>query len=115
MRKERQKAQAACWLQLSMFQTCKMTHDGDLTHDMKAIQKQRPLQAQQYSESGTTSLVRTTPFDFGSGHINPRAALDPRLIFDALLAGGRRKCRRLSPELEKVIAGGGKLVERKYG
>ncbi|KAL2491412.1 Subtilisin-like protease [Abeliophyllum distichum] len=44
---------------------------------------ERPLQAQQYSESGTTSLVRATPFDFGSGHVNPRAALDPRLIFDA--------------------------------
>ncbi|KAL2518993.1 Subtilisin-like protease [Abeliophyllum distichum] len=45
---------------------------------------ERPLQAQQYSESGTTSLVRATPFDFGSGHVNPRAALDPRLIFDAV-------------------------------
>ncbi|KAL2481834.1 PA-domain containing subtilase family protein [Abeliophyllum distichum] len=42
-----------------------------------------PLQAQQYSESGTMSLVRATPFDFGSGHVNPRAALDPGLIFDA--------------------------------
>ncbi|KAL2513922.1 T-complex protein 11 [Forsythia ovata] len=34
---------AACRLELSMFQTCKMTPDGDsgsLTHDMKAIQKQ---------------------------------------------------------------------------
>ncbi|KAL2480282.1 J domain-containing protein [Abeliophyllum distichum] len=39
VRKERQKAHAACWLQLSMFQTYKMTPDGDLTHDMKAIQK----------------------------------------------------------------------------
>ncbi|KAL2453535.1 J domain-containing protein [Abeliophyllum distichum] len=39
VRKERQKAQAACWLQLSMFQTYKMTPDGDLTHDMKTIQK----------------------------------------------------------------------------
>ncbi|KAL2523750.1 PA-domain containing subtilase family protein [Abeliophyllum distichum] len=68
---------------------------------------ERPFQAQQYSESGTTSLVRATPFDFGSGHVNPRAALDPRLIFNAVLAGGRRRCRRFSPELEKVIAGGG--------
>ncbi|KAL2525497.1 hypothetical protein Adt_10551 [Abeliophyllum distichum] len=40
VRKECQKAQAACWLQLYVFQTCKMTPDGDLTHDMKAIQKQ---------------------------------------------------------------------------
>ncbi|KAL2476395.1 putative inactive receptor kinase [Abeliophyllum distichum] len=67
---------------------------------------ERPLQAQQYSESRTTSLVRATPFDFGSSHVDPRAALDPRLIFDAVLAGGRQRCRRLSPELEKVIAGG---------
>ncbi|KAL2480658.1 Uncharacterized protein Adt_33624 [Abeliophyllum distichum] len=39
VRKERQKVQVACWLQLSMFQTYKITPDGDLTHDMKAIQK----------------------------------------------------------------------------
>ncbi|KAL2523897.1 Subtilisin-like protease [Abeliophyllum distichum] len=148
MRKERQKSQAACWLQLSMFQTCKMTPDGDTTHDMKAIQKQvisysrniligvpaiksalmtisttldraeRPLQSQQYSESGTTSLVRVMPFDFGNSHVNPRAALDPRFIFDAELAGGvggcRRSWRRLSPEVEEVYRGG-KLVESKYG
>jgi hypothetical protein len=34
---------AACKLELSMMQTCKVTSDGksqDLTHDMKAIQKQ---------------------------------------------------------------------------
>ncbi|KAL6297528.1 hypothetical protein ACE6H2_005670 [Prunus campanulata] len=34
---------AACHLELSMIQTCKMTREGetgDLTHDMKAIQKQ---------------------------------------------------------------------------
>ncbi|CAA2975206.1 Hypothetical predicted protein [Olea europaea subsp. europaea] len=34
---------AACRLELSMIQTCKMTPDGDsgsLTHDMKAVQKQ---------------------------------------------------------------------------
>ncbi|KAL2461289.1 Ras-related protein RABA4c [Abeliophyllum distichum] len=44
---------------------------------------EKPFQAQQYSESGTTSLVRATPFDFGNGHVNPRAALVPRIIFDA--------------------------------
>lgn len=34
---------AACHLELSMIQTCKMTAEGDsgsLTHDMKAIQRQ---------------------------------------------------------------------------
>lgn len=43
----------------------------------------RPLQAQQYSETEAMKLVAATPFDYGSGHVNPRAALDPGLIFDA--------------------------------
>ncbi|KAI8014104.1 Subtilisin-like protease SBT2.6 [Camellia lanceoleosa] len=44
---------------------------------------ERPIQAQQYSRSETMTLVTATPFDYGSGHVNPRAALDPGLIFDA--------------------------------
>lgn len=43
----------------------------------------RPLQAQQYSGSEEITMVTATPFDYGSGHVNPRAALDPGLIFDA--------------------------------
>ncbi|KAF8392800.1 hypothetical protein HHK36_021037 [Tetracentron sinense] len=43
----------------------------------------RPIQAQQYSGSETVTLVAATPFDYGSGHVNPRASLDPGLIFDA--------------------------------
>ena len=44
----------------------------------------RPLQAQQYTGSSEeTTLVTATPFDYGSGHVDPRAALDPGLIFDA--------------------------------
>ncbi|KAL4385255.1 hypothetical protein GQ457_15G029540 [Hibiscus cannabinus] len=43
----------------------------------------RPLQAQQYSETEAMKLVTATPFDYGSGHVDPRAALDPGLIFDA--------------------------------
>ncbi|KAI3896419.1 hypothetical protein MKX03_008581 [Papaver bracteatum] len=41
------------------------------------------IQAQQYSGSETMTLVSATPFDYGSGHVSPRAALDPGLIFDA--------------------------------
>lgn len=43
----------------------------------------RPLKAQQFSETEAMKLVSATPFDYGSGHVNPRAALDPGLIFDA--------------------------------
>lgn len=43
----------------------------------------KPMQAQQYSETEDMKFVKATPFDYGSGHVNPRAALDPGLIFDA--------------------------------
>ncbi|XP_028774151.1 subtilisin-like protease SBT2.5 [Neltuma alba] len=43
----------------------------------------RPLLAQQSSDTQAFKLVTATPFDYGSGHVNPRAALDPGLIFDA--------------------------------
>ncbi len=42
-----------------------------------------PLQAQQLSGLGSLVLNAATPFDFGSGAVNPTAALDPGLIFDA--------------------------------
>ncbi|XP_057429284.1 subtilisin-like protease SBT2.5 isoform X2 [Lotus japonicus] len=42
-----------------------------------------PILAQQYSETEAVKLVRATPFDYGSGHVSPRAALNPGLIFDA--------------------------------
>lgn len=46
-----------------------------------------PLQAQQYTGSSEEmTLVTATPFDYGSGHVDPRAALDPGLIFDAGLS-----------------------------
>ncbi|XP_077238509.1 subtilisin-like protease SBT2.5 [Tasmannia lanceolata] len=43
----------------------------------------RPLQAQQFTGTETVTLVKATPFDYGSGAVNPRAALDPGLILDA--------------------------------
>ncbi|XP_076955934.1 subtilisin-like protease SBT2.6 [Bidens hawaiensis] len=43
----------------------------------------KPILAERYSESETMTFVSATPFDYGSGHVNPRAALDPGLIFDA--------------------------------
>ncbi|KAK8918610.1 Subtilisin-like protease [Platanthera zijinensis] len=43
----------------------------------------RPLQAQQYSDTELMMLSPATPFDFGSGEVNPKAALDPGLILDA--------------------------------
>ncbi|OMO62885.1 hypothetical protein COLO4_32844 [Corchorus olitorius] len=54
-----------------------------MTTTTKLDRAGRPLQAQQYSETEALKLVTATPFDYGSGHVNPRAALDPGLIFDA--------------------------------
>jgi len=42
-----------------------------------------PILSQQYSETEAMKLVKATPFDYGNGHVNPRAAMDPGLIFDA--------------------------------
>ncbi|XWS52267.1 hypothetical protein CRYUN_Cryun11dG0053900 [Craigia yunnanensis] len=54
-----------------------------MTTSTKLDRAGRPLQAQQYSETEAMKLVTATPFDYGSGHVNPTAALDPGLIFDA--------------------------------
>ncbi|PKI56684.1 subtilisin-like protease SBT2.5 [Punica granatum] len=54
-----------------------------MTTSTKLDRAGRPLQAQQYTETESMKLVTATPFDYGSGHVNPRAALDPGLIFDA--------------------------------
>lgn len=55
-----------------------------MTTSSKLDRAERPLQAQQYTGgSETMRLVKATPFDYGSGHVNPRAALDPGLVFDA--------------------------------
>ncbi|KAF5749387.1 subtilisin-like protease [Tripterygium wilfordii] len=54
-----------------------------MTTSTKLDRAGRPLQAQQYSETEEMKLVSATPFDYGSGHVSPRAALDPGLIFDA--------------------------------
>lgn len=54
-----------------------------MTTSTKVDRAGRPLQAQQYSDTQFMKLIKATPFDYGSGHVNPRAALDPGLIFDA--------------------------------
>lgn len=46
----------------------------------------RPLQAQQYSGSEIMTLVQANPFDYGSGAVDPKAALDPGLILEASYA-----------------------------
>ncbi|CAL9176938.1 unnamed protein product [Musa hybrid cultivar] len=45
--------------------------------------RDRPILAQQYSENGVMTLVQATPFDYGSGAVDPKAALDPGLILDS--------------------------------
>ncbi|KAK4755711.1 hypothetical protein SAY87_009468 [Trapa incisa] len=54
-----------------------------MTTSTKLDRGGRPILAQQYSETEALKLGIATPFDYGSGHVNPRAALDPGLILDA--------------------------------
>ncbi|KAE8674981.1 Subtilisin-like protease SBT2.5 [Hibiscus syriacus] len=54
-----------------------------MTTSTKVDRAGRPLQAQHNSKTDAMKLVTATPFDYGSGHVDPRAALDPGLIFDA--------------------------------
>ncbi|KAK4760169.1 hypothetical protein SAY87_023300 [Trapa incisa] len=54
-----------------------------MTTSTKLDRAGRPIQAQQYSETDALKLATATPFDYGSGHVSPRAALDPGLVFDA--------------------------------
>nr|XP_043623669.1 subtilisin-like protease SBT2.6 isoform X2 [Erigeron canadensis]XP_043623670.1 subtilisin-like protease SBT2.6 isoform X2 [Erigeron canadensis] len=44
---------------------------------------EKPILAEKYSGADKLTFVSATPFDYGSGHVNPRAAMDPGLIFDA--------------------------------
>ncbi|KAL8189490.1 hypothetical protein R6Q57_029056 [Mikania cordata] len=54
-----------------------------MTTSNKLDRAEKPILAEQYSGSETVAFVSATPFDYGSGHVNPRAALDPGLVFDA--------------------------------
>lgn len=45
----------------------------------------RPLKAQEFTGQEIMTLVGGTPFDYGSGAVNPKAALDPGLVFDACM------------------------------
>lgn len=45
----------------------------------------RPLKAQEFTGQEILTLVGGTPFDYGSGAVNPKAALDPGLVFDACM------------------------------
>ena len=73
----------------------------------------RPLQAQQYSKSEIMTLEQATPFDYGSGAVDPKAALDPGLILDACklldypkcIKGYRMECGCMPFDLFSVIMG----------